>query len=176
MAKPKWEVIWGFITGGCVDALQHLQAAPFHGKSASPDSDHRHRSPSKYGQCWVPLSLEVVAPGRTEPQGQGWATGRGSPEIRVSLIWEMTSLFSLSHPCLGFYLSRASDLHFKEKNAPEVVCGVLHHQVVRVEVCGVWNWMVFPTVVLITKLLMQDGCRLGQRVKETSTLPKCTRR
>ena len=50
------------------------------------------------------------------------------------------------------------------KNASRVVCTALCHQVVLVEVCGVWNRMVFQTVGLI-KLLIQDSCQLRQGVE-----------
>lgn len=94
----------------------------------------------------------------------GWGPGgMHQPHLRnaFSLLSSppMSGLLFEESSCIASYL------HFKEKNASEVVCSVLHHQVVPVEICGVWNWMVFPTVVLI-KLLIQDGCQLRQSVKK----------
>lgn len=121
-----------------------------------------------YPQLLGWLLLEGPRYTSKEKPGSGWGVGGDWP-IPASLEKWLPSTPPAPWRLCEVLLELAFDLmggnaSLLIKNASRVVCIALCHQAVLVEVCGVWNWMVFQTVGLI-KLLIQDSCQLRQGVE-----------
>lgn len=126
-------------------------------------SNHK-KGEMEHGKCCVSFCVSVSGSfWETQSYQQGWAWVI-VPRMDITVPFENESLSSylyLHHFVVsGLYSAEK----IRRKNTSKVVCTIVLYRVVLIEVCGVWNWMVFQTVVLI-KLLIQDGCRLRPGMK-----------